>query len=333
VPSAAARQGGYLTTAEELSVRLAQDEGVSGPNSQALNDLLAYADGALDDEPDPVEHLRIEGNEGDFSRDGNRAYALALAHAATGDPRYAERAHDFVMSWVETMRSTRDTCQDSGACHTSLIISRQAPAFVFAAALLEEAGMFSPDDRRALESWLRDVILPVASRRINNWGDAGLFTEVVVTDYLGDQEGFEQALERWCELVDLVDPNGAIPEETRRGSSGLQYTQEALTYKVAVATIAERRGIDLWSYEGKRGGTLKEAVDYLAYYWSRPEEWPFDDDVEVPNAGPMWELAYAQWPEPAYEPIILERRPYGERGNSAIRWTTLTNGRPLGQRQ
>jgi hypothetical protein len=70
-------------------------------------------------------------------------------------------------------------------------------------------------------------------------------------------------------------------------------------------------------------------MDRLAYYWSRPQEWPDYPRPDVPSAGPVWEIAYAHWQEPSWIPMVLDTRPYGDRGHSAIRWTTLTNGIPI----
>jgi hypothetical protein len=152
---------------------------------------------------------------------------------------------------------------------------------------------------------------------------------IAVTDYLGDGNGYEAALDEWRHLLDLVAADGHIPLEVARGGSGLGYTQEALDYKVASAVIADRRGVDLWSHQGAAGGSLKKAVDYLARYMEDDADWPWATDVRRRGPSPMWELAYARWEEPAYIPLLLERRPFGEVGHSAVRWTTLTNGIPL----
>jgi hypothetical protein len=177
---------------------------------------------------------------------------------------------------------------------------------------------------------LRKVILPTASELPNNWGDAGTFMRVAVTDYLGDAAGFKAALAKWRSQMDLVPADGHIPLEVARGSAGMGYTQEALDYKVAVAVIAARRGVDLWSYVGKRGGSLKRAVDYLARYMRDTTGWPWTNHVRRRAPSPMWELAYAHWHDSDYRRLVKERRPYGVLGHSAIRWTTVTNGVPIG---
>ncbi len=152
---------------------------------------------------------------------------------------------------------------------------------------------------------------------------------VAVTDYLGDEAGFEAAIAKWRSLIDLIEADGHIPEEVARGRAGLGYTQEALDYKVAVAVIAERRGIDLWGYEGADGGTLKDAVEYLARFMHDTDGWPWSERVRRRGPSPMWELVYAHWREEDWEDLVLERRPYGWPGHSAVRWTTLTSGIPI----
>ena len=323
------RTPGYLTSRAELRQRAdLATQGVE-PYASAEEDLLAFAEAALAEPPRPQEPLEITGTEGPFVDDSARAYGLALAYAVTGDRRYAEAAAAIITAWVDTTHTTVGACPDSGACQTSLIISRTAPGFVFAADLIADSGALDTAQETAFRDWLRTVILPTASELDNNWGDAGTFTRVVLTDYLGDREGLLHALDRWLTQQDLVAADGHIPEETRRGAGGMSYTQESLQYRVAVAAIAERYGLDLWSYVGAGGATVRDAVDYLADYWSRPGDWPWDPNVDAPSTGPFWEIVYARFRDARYEPIIAERRPYGAQGHSALRWTTLTDGVPF----
>jgi hypothetical protein len=336
VPSSVARNTappdaphGYLVSIEELRERAAQASQGVAPYTEAVAELLHWADAAIDDPSSPVQPLVVEGTDNPFVDDARRAYGLGLAYGLTGDERYAAAARRTIRAWVDVSVATSDTCPDNGGCHTSLIIGRAAPGFVFGADLIDESTSWTPEDRDRLTAWLRDVIIPAASERVNNWGDAGTFLRVVGTDYIGDTKGFEAAIDKWRSLIDLIEADGRIPEEVRRGSAGISYTQEALQYKVAVARIAERRGIDLWNFEGDAGGSLRLAMDRLAHYWFRPEEWPDFPRADIPTAGPVWEIAYAHWQEPAWIPMVLERRPYGDRGHSAIRWTTVTNGIPI----
>lgn len=327
-PSAGAMSGpisnGYFTSLDELRNRAAlADDGVN-PIAPAVDDLLGWADEALDHDPEPAQRLRIQGTDGPFLDDTTTAYGLALAFGVTGDPRYAEHARDHILAWVETTTSLRNACSDGGECQTSLIVARVVAGFVFAADLLEQGGAWDAVDRAALSTWLAELILPILPVLPNNWGDAGNFAEVALTDYIGDEAAFGVAIERWRDRLEGIAADGHLPEETRRGDDGIMYTQEALVYKVAVAALAERRGIDLWSDVNARGVGLREALDYLARYWDEPQAWPWNDHAEVPSPGPLWEIAYAHWCDERYLAIAADRRPYGSEGNSAVLWTTLT---------
>ena len=324
-----ARGDGYLVSSAELRERGRLAAAGQEPYASAVTDLIDWANAAVDDGAQPVQPLLILGTDGPFVDDARRAYGLALAYGLTGEERYAVAARRTIRAWVDTTKSTADTCPDSGGCHTSLIIGRAGAGFALGADLLDGSDAWSEDDVKDLQEWMRAVLIPAASHRPNNWGDAGTFLRVVAADYAGDKTEFDAAIARWRSLIDLIEPDGRIPEEVRRGTAGISYTHEALQYKIAVARIAERRGMDLWDYVGTKGGSLRAAVDRLAYYWFRPEAWPDDPAAVVPSTGPLWEIAYAHWQDARWEPIILDDRPFGDRGHSAIRWTTLTNGIPF----
>jgi hypothetical protein len=320
---------GYLVSADELRRRGAMAALGEEPYASAVVNLMEWANDAVDDAASPTQPLLIVGTDNEFVDDARRAYGLGLAYSLTGDERYAQAARRTIRSWMDVTSTTTDTCPDSGGCHTSLIIGRAGAGFAFGADLIAESEYWTSEDRGDLQAWMRNVLLPAVSHRPNNWGDAGTLLRVVAADYAGDQREFDLAIDKWRSLIDLIEPDGRIPEEVRRGAAGISYTQEALQYKVAVARIAERRGIDLWDYVGTKGGSLRKAIDRLAYYWHRPDEWPDHDQPTVPSTGPLWEIAYAHWPDPRWLEILLEGRPYGDRGHSAVRWTTLTNGIPV----
>ena len=211
------------------------------PYRSAVDQLMVEAERAAEDEPRPVNPLT--GRNDRFLRDTRDAYTLALAWATSGEERYAERAAEFIKAWVSNAHETRDACPESGGsdCVTSLVVSRNAPAFVFAADLISGADAWSVADDLRFKDWLVSVVLPAASHRTNNWGDAGTFMRIAVADYVGDVDEFDSAIDDWRSQMDMVTALGQIPEETRRGSLGLLYTQGAISYKVAAAAIAERR--------------------------------------------------------------------------------------------
>jgi hypothetical protein len=317
---------GYLVLPADLADRASKAAQGIEPWQSAQQGLLSDVDAALNGTPNPEINLDIPGTVGPFVDDTASAYGLALAYAVTGDERYATKTRSYIMAWTSTTTRLLNVCQDNGGCHTSLIVGRVVAGFVFAADLIRPSGVMSTDDDAAFRAWLRDLILPSLSRRINNWGDTGDFSRAVITDYLGDRAGFDAALADWKTKMDLVAPDGHIPEEVRRGKAGISYTQEALQYKIGVARLAELRGVDLWSYVGAQGGSLDKAIGVLRTYWFNRAAWPWNTNVKIPSPGPMWEIAYQHFQDPAWPKVFAEDRPFGLNAHAAIRWTTLTNG-------
>ena len=328
-PSGVTERLGYFVTIDELRQRGARAAAGEEPYKLAVADLMTWAKGAVNEQSHPVQPLVVVGTSNPFVDDAARAYGLGLAYGISGDEQYATASRQTIRAWVDTAISTGDTCPDSGGCHTSLIIGRAGAGFAFGADLIDGSAAWTDADRADLQAWMRNVLLPAVSHRPNNWGDAGTFLRVVAADYAGDTAEFDLAIEKWRSIADLIEADGRIPEEVRRGSAGISYTQEALQYKIGVARIAERHGIDLWDYVGAKGGSLRKAMDRLADYWHRPQDWPDYKDPRVPSTGPVWEIAYAHWQDPRWVGILLDGRPYGDSGHSAIRWTTLTNGVPI----
>jgi hypothetical protein len=317
---------GYLVLPADLADRASKAAQRMEPWQAAQQGLLSDVDAALNGSPHPKTNLNIPGTEGPFVDDTASAYGLALAYAVTGNQQYAAKARSYIMAWTSTTTRLVNACPDTGACQTSLIVGRVVAGFVFAADLIRPSGVMSADDDVAFRTWLHDLILPSLSRRINNWGDTGDFSRAVIMDYLGDRAGFEAALADWKTKMDLVAPDGHIPEEVRRGTAGFSYTQEALQYKIGTARLAELRGVDLWSYVGKQGGSLDKAIGVLRTYWFDPKAWPWNTNVKIPLPSPMWEIAYQHFGDAAWPSIFAGNRPFGLYGHSAIRWTTLTNG-------
>ncbi len=320
---------GYLVTPADLADRVARAARGEQPYAKAQAEVIADAEAALSADPHPAAALNIPGTEGPFVDDTASAYGLALAYATTGDVRFAQGAKTYILSWVGTTKSLINACPSDGSCQTSLIVARVVPGFVFAADLIRPAAVLTAGDQLALGTWLHDLILPELPTRSGNWGDAGDFSRAAITDFLGDSAGFAKALDEWKTRLDAVPADGHLPDEVRRGPDGMSYTQEALMYKVGVARLAELRGVDLWSYVGKQGASLKAAIDLLRTYWFDSGAWPYDGNVRVPSPGSMWEIAYQHYKDRNWRKVFADDRPFGTQGHSAIRWSTLTNGIPI----
>jgi len=288
--------------------------------------LVEAADALQGRAPSATETLEVTDTDGPFVEDAQAAWTLALAGHVTGKARYREAAARIVDGWVGTATKLAAACPDSGACPTSLMVSRSAPGLVFAVDLLRADGTYGASDQERFERWLRKVILPAVSDRDNNWGDAGTYLLAVAGAELEDQELLQAAAERWRERVDLIEPDGQIPEEIRRGDASLMYSQEALDYKVATADVLDRAGIEVWDHQGKRGGTLEGALALVAEGLEHPDGWPGGEgDLRVPDPAGVWAIAAERWDDPAFARLARAAAEGDGSGHSAVLWTGVTH--------
>ncbi len=304
-------QKGYVVTNAELAQRKSRPEAGAA---------LSYANNALGRNPNPQNPLNIPGTTGPFVDDANAVNVLGIAYGLTGDIKYATKAREYIMAWVNTTKSLTNACPDGGGCQTALITSRMTPSFVFAADHIKPSGAFSVADDAVFKNWLRTVILPSASTRNNNWGDAGLQMKIVVSDYIGDSGSLNAGIAKFKSQVDLVASDGHIPEETRRGTGGITYSSGAIGFRVVAAKVMERRGLDLWSY-----GRMKVSIDYMSKYVLNPSAWPWASGAGT-AVHSWWELAYAHYRDPSYLPVVTKGRPIGVYENNVLPFSTLTNG-------
>jgi len=171
-----------------------------------------------------------------------------------------------------------------------LNLARGGTPYIYAADLLEGWGKWTAADKLKYQVWLRDVMyskVAWASRyRKNNWGTAGSFSAALIAYYLMDQPewrleeispkaqklspkeafaahnayqlGRKRTTKNWKldAKVDLwgILPNGAIPEEIRRGNdpingdhlpsdgSGTHYTMTYIEHLTAHAEFLSRLG-------------------------------------------------------------------------------------------
>lgn len=288
--------------------------------------LIAAAEDVVDDGPHAADPLQVQETDGPFVTDAQAAWTLALAGATSGEDRFSEAAARLVDAWVTTARRTKDACPDSGDCPTSLMVSRAAPALVFAVDALAAGGHYDAEQRDRFRRWLRTVIVPAASDRDNNWGDAGTYLLAVAGVELGDRSLQERAADRWRERLDLIEPDGRIPEEMRRDDASLMYSQDALDYKVATADVLARAGLDLWDHRGRRGGTLRAALDLVAAGLDDPGSWPGGSgDLRVPDPSGVWALARDRWSSTSYGDLADRAAPDDGVGHSAVIWTQVTH--------
>ncbi len=94
----------------------------------------------------------------------------------------------------------------------------------------------------------------------------GAFYDVQVAyiaDFLGKENVVKQALESTKERIKTqINPDGEMPEETRRGNMSLDYQVFNLFALSEMAVIAKKYNLDLWN-ETVDGKSIKQAFHYV----------------------------------------------------------------------
>jgi hypothetical protein len=104
-----------------------------------------------------------------------------------------------------------------------------------------------------------------------------------------------------------IDSEGKQPYEVDR-TRAYHYSMMNLAGLFQLACIAERYGIDLWSYQSKEGGSLRAALDYLVPFALKKKEWQYqmikgwENDIQTISL--LLRIAAQKYDNPDYENLI-----------------------------
>jgi len=105
-----------------------------------------------------------------------------------------------------------------------------------------------------------------------------------------------------------IEPDGSQPLELRR-TKGFSYSRLNLRGLAALATLADRVGVDLWHFETPDGRSIRKALDFLVpYVKTPPEKWPYQQIVAFDRAelAPIYRQAAVSLPHSDYERIVAQ---------------------------
>jgi len=277
------------------------------------NDVLSQARHALQREPRSGPLLDAVG---DLRDDGKAALALAVAFVVTGDTRYGRGAAQYLDAWAAN--GTLDPACVEIDCDRAWRIARDLPALVFAGDLIRGSPSMTDAQARAFADWLV-AIRPGVPRSATFEGDAVVLARVLISAYVADATVLDIAVGEWRSRLGSLQADGRLAPAAA-AESPIADTQEALTYRLLAARIAEEHGRAVLDATGSSGASIRTAVERLAVDWTDPGAWP---GTSRPPAGPLWEIAYALWPDPRFVPLLTEFRSGEGSGLVALRWSTL----------
>ena len=277
------------------------------------NDVLSQARHALQREP---RSGPLPDAVGDLRDDGKAALALAVAFVVTGDSRYSRGAAAYLDAWAAN--GTLDPACVDIDCDRAWRIARDLPALVFAGDLIRGSPTMTDAQARAFADWLVSI-RPGPPRSDTFEGDAVVLARVLIGAYVADATMLDSAVGEWRSRLGSLQADGRLAPAAA-AESPIADTQEALTYRLLAARIAGDHGRAVLDATGSSGASIHTAIERLAADWTDPAAWP---GTSRPPAGPLWEIAYALWPDARFVPLLTEFRSGEGSGLVALRWSTL----------
>ena len=262
--------------------------------------------------PDGLPYIRRDGernpeiyNDTD-SRSMDRMVsavdALALAYFFSGDERYAGHAAALLRTWFVTPATRMNPNLDFGQAipgitqgrGIGIIETRDLTDLVDDLGLLAGSKALSEADLQGIRGWMESYLEWLLTSKngldekawFNNHGTWYDAQASALALYLGKAELAREILSGTARLRinDQITREGAQPEELARTRS-LSYSLMNLDGFSQLAEMSRHVGLDLWSYEAPKGGSIRGALDYLAPYADPAKRWPGEQITpESPDA-------------------------------------------------
>lgn len=252
---------------------------------------------------------------------GQDTLALARAFAETRDGRYAEKAREYFRIWYldpETrMHPNLEYAQAwPGWTDGSPTGILEGVAFASkgpdAVALLYLSGGLPESEyqgiRRwfaALAQWLEESApgKKVAKAENNHgpWYDMQLVSYFL---FLGETAKARAVLSEVGprRIAKLIRPDGRQPSELER-TKAFDYSCHNLDALITLCEYGELVGLDLWSYTGPRGESVRKALDFLIPYAKESKPWPYQQlkGVRGVRLASLLNRAAPRYPGSGYE--------------------------------
>ncbi len=259
---------------------------------------------------------------------------LGLAFYLTGREDYAAHAARLLRAWFidPATRTNPHLRYAQGIPGTTLgrgigiIETRALPELIDGALLLDGSPSWTQADADALRSWMRAYLAwlvesPNGRDEAKNGNNHETWYDVQVAGlalYTGDRELATRTIRRGRErIARQIEPDGRQPRELSR-TRAWNYSLFNLKAFFALATLAERVGVDLWHYRTPDGRSLRRALDFLVPYAAGEKRWtyPAITGFEPRDIHELLRRAAVVWQEPEYRALAF--RIGGDRDRLAL---------------
>ncbi len=253
--------------------------------------------------------------------------SLSLAYFFSDEEKYAQHAAHLIRVWFlneETYmnpdlkfgQAIRGKVEGRGI---GIIDTRAFIRVVEAIGLIGSSKSWSRQDQDGMvrwfsqyTDWLINSDYGIDEREHKN--NHGTWYDVLVTSlaiFTGRNELVGKTLNEVPDKrISLqIELDGTQPYELGR-TRAYHYSVMNLTGLFYLALIAEKRGVNLWSYQTEDGRSLRKALEYLIPYATKDKEWSYQMirgwENDFQTIALLLRIAAKKYDHPGYEKIVNE---------------------------
>jgi hypothetical protein len=233
---------------------------------------------------------RFIDNHRDMDSVSNATLALGVGAFFLNNHDYAEHAGRILSVWFVDPATRMNPNLEHGQAirgvndgrGTGLIDTVSLIRCVQGLTLLEAAGGPGVGVMPGVRQWFRDFLdwMTTSKKGLdekksgNNHATWWAAQVAAYASFLGDEQKPGMVFDdyRTYLVPSEIRPNGSCPREEARTNS-LSYSCFNLDAFSVLCRIAQVRGIDLWHFTARDGGSIGKACDYLLPFVLHPESW------------------------------------------------------------
>jgi hypothetical protein len=253
----------------------------------------------------------------------NAAETLALAYYFTGTEAYAQKAAELIRVWFinpdtrmnPNLRFAQFVPGITALRSAGIIEGNRLRRVIDADGLLAGSKAWTDADSKALKAWFAELLKfylesemgVKESKQDNNHGTWYGVQTVTFALYLGDVELARQQLQLHGtdRIKSQIQPDGSQPYELER-TRAFDYSRYNILGHVELASLGQRVGVDLWTYQTEDGRSLRKAIDWLLPFATGEKPWAHQQiaPAKMKETAVVLRRAANGMHEPRYEQAI-----------------------------
>ena len=261
---------------------------------------------------------------------------LGLAYYLTGEEKYAEHAARLLRAWFLDAATLMNPNLNYGQFipgindgrGIGIIDSVGFLKVIDAIGMLEGCRAWTKADQAGMERWFRDYLHwlqtskngkeeAAAANNHGSWYDVQLGAYGL---FVGDADLAKKVVEdsKTKRIARQVEPDGRQPLELKR-TKAFDYSRGNLDALFGLATLGDRVGVDLWSFQTKDGRSIRKALEWLIPFATGEKKWEYEQIKELQGGSlaPLLRRAANAYHDLRYEQL-LAKLPRSNPGSSTM---------------